>query len=267
MDYTTKIYNFNTSYVNKLIKESEYTDKKQISESLGITVNNLTFKLTGRSVIYINEALVICNQLRMNIYSVFCPTIEEINDFFYRNLMFPINKQDDFKPYNDYNINNEYLKNLVKEKGFKLNKICSLWNMKLVCVYDKFKGKKKISLKEGIHLSNLLEMDVNDIFCPLNDQIVNFFLNPENTDNNNEINISLDEINKYNLRFSESNKNNLQQILYQQDRIIPDMKQVLKISSTQVYNKVNGRAKFKPSEVIKLCQWLYRNIDDLFDLK
>lgn len=271
MTNSINLYNYQSTYVNKLIKESEFTSKKQIAEKLGITLNALISKLAGRSIIYINEGFIIANELHMNINSIFCPTAQDIEDFMYRDMMFPINRQPDFKPYNPYNLNNEYVKRLITNNDLTLENVCRIWNMKIVCVYDKLKGKKKTSLKEGIELGNLLNMDIKYIFCPTNHQIVNYFMKL-NTDKyfhntKSEVTISLYDIDKYELKFTPENKKELQKLLYEKDSVIPDLKEVLEISSTHVYNKVNGKVSFNVCEVIKLCQWLNVKPSTIFNLK
>lgn len=161
-----RYFNINTQYLKVLINNK---DREEISKKLKISVVALNLKLKGSTLLYIHEGIQIAKYLKMDILDIFCPDKDIL-------VKYLVGGDIDIKPskikYGEFLINTDHIKNMMKAKEITNEQIAYIWNLKITSVYDKLRGSTKITLKEGISLSFLLDESVDKIFCPnLNDII------------------------------------------------------------------------------------------------
>lgn len=258
-------YNFNTYYINKLIKLSEHTTKLEICNKLMLTENALNFKIGGRSLIYINEGIEIAHSLHMDILDVFCPT--EQNMF---NVMYDVKEEFNEKKYRKFNLNKKYLNKIMSNRGLSKKDLCELWRLKPVSIYDKIRGDTKITVKEGILFSYLLNMDINAIFCPTNKQILNV-ISKEFRDkyNANKDTLIIKDYNKvtvgFNIKQVTCDKTYINYLLIGKDKTMSDLSTLWGVSGTHVYNKLNRINPINLDEAFKLSEFLEMPLKTIFN--
>lgn len=258
-------YNFNAYYINKLIKLSEYTNKKEICNKLMLTENALNLKIGGRTLIYINEGIEIAHSLHMDILDVFCPT--EQNMF---NVMYDIKEEFKEKKYRKFNLNNKYLNKLMSNNHIKKKDLCDLWGLKQVSIYDKIRGDTKITVKEGILFSYLLNMDINTIFCPTNKQILNV-ISKEFRDkyNANKDTLIIKDYNKiavgFDIKQVTCDKTYIHYLLLGKNKTLEDLNKLWGITSTHAYNKLNRINPINLDEAFKLSEFLQMPLKTIFN--
>lgn len=260
-----RAYNFNTYYINKLIKLSKYTNKKDMAKNMGLTENALNLKIGARTLIYINEGIEIANQLKMNILDVFCPSEQHMFDIMY-------DKSPIFKPklYRDFNLNKKYLNKLMSNHNVVKKDLCDLWELKPVSIYDKLRGDTKITIKEGILFSELIEIDINDLFCPTNEQILKViskeFRKRYKKNKDTLIIKNCNEVTEgFNINKIEHNKKYMKYLLSVNNKKAEDLKNLWNISLTQTYNKINNINPINLDEAFKLSEFLKLPLKTIFN--
>ena len=261
-------YNFNTQYINKLIKINEFTNRKNICERLDITENALNLKISHRTLIYINEAIEISDELHMDILDVFCPTEQMMFDLYYSDYV--IEKYYNKKSYNDFNLNQKYLKQLLNDKGIHINKLCELWGLKIVSIYDKLRGDTKITVKEGILLSIYMELPVEKIFCPTDNELISviskeFKKTLEKSNKSDKLIIDKSLLEGFNMNNIKVNRQYITDLLYMENKKPKDLCQILNLSLTHIYNKLNKKIDFEFDEVWKIAAFLNLPIKTVFN--
>lgn len=247
----------NGKYIRKLLKLSPFTTVKQTVKELGFTHNCFNLKLLGGSKIYIHEAVLIAKELKTDIMDVFYPSEQLIADvLLHDKLPYSSGKID----YNIYNFNSEYIKSIMSEKNVTFSDIAKVWKIQVPGVYVKFRGHKpknggKITVERAIMLSNLLEMNINYLFCPTKKEIIeqitkkSFEINPETKIQNLVINKeTLD-------RLCEEKNIELN---------INKLIEPLDLSYSTIKNKLLGQTKISFRESILLCDYLGVDFDELF---
>lgn len=260
-----RAYNFNTYYINKLIKLSEHTNKKKICKRLVLTENALSLKIGGRTLIYINEAIEIADELKMDILDVFCPT--EQNMF---NVMYDVKNKFKEKRYHEFNLNKKYLNKLMSNKKIKNKDICDLWELKQVSIYDKLRGDTKITVKEGILFSNLLSLDINNIFCPTDMEILEViskeFRSKYNKNKDTLIIKNYQDITSgFNINNISHDKKYIKYLLSINNKKASDLKDLWKVSLTHTYNKLNNINPIELDEALKLSEFLKLPLKTIFN--
>lgn len=261
-------YNFNTHYINKLIKTNEFTNRKKICERLEISENALNLKISRRTLIYINEAILLSDELHINVIDVFCPTEQMMFEVYYND--YNIEKYYNKNSYNDFNLNQKYLKRLLNEKGIHINELCNLWGLKIVSIYDKLRGDTKITVKEGILLSSYMELPIERIFCPTDNELIqviskefNKSLKKSNESDKLIINKSL--IEGFNMNNINVDKQYISNLLYMENKKPKDLSQILNLSLSHVYNKLNKKIDFEFDEVWKISAFLNLPMKTVFN--
>ncbi|MGD9152461.1 MAG: hypothetical protein PVG30_02235 [Gammaproteobacteria bacterium] len=261
-------YNFNTQYINKLIKTNEFTTRKKICERLEITENALNLKISRRTLIYINEAIELSDELHMNVIDVFCPTEQMMFEVYYND--YNIEKYYNKKSYNDFNLNQKYLKQLLNDKGIHINELCNLWSLKIVSIYDKLRGDTKITVKEGILLSSYMELPVEKIFCPTNNELIHviskeFNKSLKKSNESDKLIINKYLIEGFNMNNINVNKQYISNLLYMENKKSKDLSQILNLSLSHIYNKLNKKIDFEFDEVWKISAFLNLPIKKVFN--
>lgn len=261
-------YNFNTHYINKLIKTNEFTNRKKICERLEISENALNLKISRRTLIYINEAILLSDELHINVIDVFCPTEQMMFEVYYND--YNIEKYYNKNSYNYFNLNQKYLKRLLNEKGIHINELCNLWGLKIVSIYDKLRGDTKITVKEGILLSSYMELPIERIFCPTDNELIqviskefNKSLKKSNESDKLIINKSL--IEGFNMNNINVDKQYISNLLYMENKKPKDLSQILNLSLSHVYNKLNKKIDFEFDEVWKISAFLNLPMKTVFN--
>ena len=258
-------YNFNVYYIKMLIKLSKYTDKRTIADKLGLTENALYLKLTERSLLYINEGILIADELHMNILDVFCPTEQNMYDVLY-------DANSNFKEttYNEFNFNQKFIKKLMLNKEVTVKDICKLWNFKQGNVYDKIRGETKITVKEGVLLSNLLDVDIGYLFCSTDEEILKVLSKDfkhkyaEKKDTTLIIKDFKGISEGFNMNNLTFNRIYIKYLLKQQHKKMDDLRRLWNLSMTHMYNKLSKK-NIDVEEAIKLSQYLDLPLKKIFN--
>jgi len=264
-----RIYNLNNVYIKKLFKLKK-TDKKSMCEDIGITSNTLSLKLTGRTLIYIPQALTIAKHLKMDIMDIFCPTKETMFSVLYENVI-PVKEIE----YRDFEFNTVYIKYMIKSQNKTLQDICNKWNLKLVSIYDKLACRTKMTVQEGLALSELLGIDCNTLYCPSKEMLLKIIseeFNKEYTKNLGDNAFIIKDIKGYKMildKFDISNlvqkqQDSIKQILEQKGFEVKDLAEKWKISVSHAYNKINGDSKIEFIQALILCNWLDEPMETFF---
>ena len=74
---------------------------------------------------------------------------------------------------NEYNLNPLYIKKIIKMKGVTTTELMTLFNRSIAATYARLSGNKPISLEEGFKLANLLQIDINRLFAPTQQDVMN----------------------------------------------------------------------------------------------
>lgn len=74
---------------------------------------------------------------------------------------------------NEYNLNPLYIKKIIKMKGVTTEQLMKLFDRSIAATYTRLSGNKQISLEEGFKLANLLQIDINKLFAPTQQDIMN----------------------------------------------------------------------------------------------
>lgn len=261
-----RIYSLNSKYVKALIRSSETTDIEAISERLGITENCLNLKLLSVSNIYIHQAIAIADELRMDICDVFCPTDDQLKTVLYDHAVLGKPIFDGYmkpKRYRPYKISREYIKAHMDINGITHDHLCSLWGVKKPTIFVKLRGHEtpngvKIHIKEGILLAQLLDMDINDLFCPTIDMEIEALVGKSQKSKHN-ITSDLDINNLY-------LKNGFIRFLFKrQNKEIKELVGIWGISINSVRSKMRGQYKVPLKDAIKLSDLLGLKMGDIFN--
>lgn len=249
-------YNYCKEYIKKLIK-LKGLNTKIISNKLGITNNSLGLKFNGHVKLYINEGIIISNMLKMDLYNVFAPSDYDINKLLLDNII-PFN---DKMYYRLLNINYDYIKYLLKSKGLTYKDVNKLWNKKKI-VFEKLKGVQPITLEEGVNLGLLLDISINDLFCPDEKLIVD-------TMYSNDLNYinKIKNINPKNLKFKLDKKNYsfyITYLLHKKNISKIELSDKLGYNISHTYNKLKNNTPLTVRDVDVLCNILNLEIDNIF---
>lgn len=253
------IYNYNKEYVNALVNISKHTSKKDLAIKMDVTENTINLKLSSRTLIYINEGFILANALKMNLLNIFCPSDELMFNTLYKNIT-TINVE---KSYNAFNFSPIYINEIIKTHGFTKKNICTLWNLKSASIYDKLKGDTKITVKEGIQLSELLNTDIETLFCPTETVQYRYYLKNKF----NDITIDdLKEIEPYlTMESIKQNKNHIKTIIKSvENRNINELSKKWNISTTHCYNKINGKTRLTIEEALTLSKFIEKPLHEIF---
>jgi hypothetical protein len=261
-------YNFNTQYINKLIKNNEFTTKKKICERLEITENALTLKISQRTLIYINEGIEIADELHMDILDVFCPTEQMLFDLYYKDNV--IENLYTKKSYGEFNLHPKYLKKILANNGIKINDLCDLWGLKIVSIYEKLRGDTKITVKEGILLSLFLTVPVNDLFCPSEDTIIltlakDFQKSLEKSNKPTKYIIDKTMLAGFDINNMNVNTQYLKDLLYLIGKKPKDLSYVIGLSVPHVYNKINKKLPMDFDEALNISVFLNKPMKEIFN--
>lgn len=259
-----RLYNLNPSYLKTLLKK---IDKVALCKELGITVNCLGLKTTSKSIIYIFESIIIAKHLNMSVEDVFAPTKEII-------IKTMMNLEDSYltdkiegvkSESSKFNFSADYLSHLCKIKNITKNTLCTLWDLKIVSIYDKLGGRTKITLKEGLLLASLMQMTIKDIFAPSQENIIN------SLSKNLDVNISKEEekiILIENKRFENFNliihHKYVRTIIKDHDFKVSDIAQLWDMSVSSTRNRLNGLCTVTFIECLKLAKLLDMTMSELY---
>lgn len=274
MDFTHyRKYRLEKKYVEDLLK-IEGIEKVDVAKSLGITVNCLNLKLSGVSKLYIQEGILIATLLKMDIYDIFCPSDEQVLNILYNeNILKFINefKTRTKKTYREFNLNGDYIKKLMFYEDITYNNLCSLWNRKIVTVYEKLRGDTKISLEEGLKMSQLFGKSVNKLFCPSPEmvrEVLKYNIDPLSKDAKNDM-LILQSKNEFFEGFDIHNiivnKDHLQYLLIKDGKSIENLTETWELSKQQVYNKLGKRSRISMPEIIGFCELVNEFPRDAFN--
>lgn len=261
IEKTMRLYNLNNVYIKKLFKLRK-TDKKAMCKELGITSNTLSLKLTGRTLIYINQAIIIAKYLKMDILDVFCPEKHTMFDALYEDKM----NLPDYE-YRPFDFNTVYIRNLMKSKDISIESLCGTWNLKNVSIYDKLAGRTKITVQEGLQFADLLNVECNDLYCPSKDmslQLIAEAFNKEYYKNINGNNLIIRNIKEYKEVLNKFDINNLVQresdtirtVVNNKGYQIKDLAEKWGLSLTHTYSKINNKANIDLLQALIMCNWL-----------
>lgn len=163
-----RIYNFNPTYIKTLIKYSDKSNRKiasdinrHLSDNKHMNTNILYSKLSGNTKIYIEEAILLANSIKVPVEDIFCPTSKIMG-----NVMYHMVNLEEFTPYREFRISQKNINKYMLEREIIVEDIAYLFSLKTVSIYEKIKGNTKITVEEGILLSQLLKTNINDLFCP-----------------------------------------------------------------------------------------------------
>lgn len=255
MKKTLARHGFDYKYIKHLILVSIRTDCEKIATELGMTINCLDLKLRGVSNIYIHEGIKIAHELGLNIDVVFKPSKETRYHVLYEDLNI---QEDRALSYRKFNLNRDYISNLLHFKSISIKDIQTLWNVKQATVYVKLRGDSKITLEEGLDLAKLLNMDINDLFCPtkkmINKKLSNMdFVNCKLFDNIDSNKLYLDK-EKF-MRLLSENGMTLRGLVIAMES--PEL------YYTKLQSKLNGNIRLLPNEAHILCNFLEVELKDI----
>jgi hypothetical protein len=261
-------YNFNTQYIKQIIKNNNFTNKKKISKRLDITENSLTLKISQRTLIYINEAIEISDELHMDILDVFCPTNEMMLNLYYDEGT--IENLYTKKSYDDFNLNQKYLKQLMINNGVTIKNLCELWGLKSVSIYEKIRGDTKITVKEGILLSLYMSIPVNDLFCPNNETIImtlskEFKRILDKSHKADKYIIDKKMLSDFDINNMTVNTQYIKDLLYIIGKKPKDLSDILGLSVSHVYNKINKKIPLDFDEAWKISEFLKKPMTEVFN--
>lgn len=72
-----------------------------------------------------------------------------------------------------YNLNPIYLKKVIKMKNVTQQDLMQLFDKSIASIYTRLSGSKKFTIEEAFLLADYLEMDINKLFAPTQDDVMN----------------------------------------------------------------------------------------------
>lgn len=246
-------YNYNRKYIYKIIKLKQIS-KHTIAKKLGYTYNCLNIKFSKHAKFYIEEGIIIANTLKIDIYTLFCPSNENLYN------VLELNKLPEVKKvYRLYNRNSEYIREHIKLKNLTIKDIQDLWCKKRISIYDKLKGFTKISLEEGIKLGLLLNVDINDLFCPSSNELEEVL--------NKGMKFKYINIDPKGVKFKLNNDGDnvwIKYLLKIKNLKMKDLIEILGYTTPQVYNKLKNKSELKLKDISRICTFFNMSFNEIF---
>jgi len=72
-----------------------------------------------------------------------------------------------------YNLNPLYLKKVIKMKNVTQQELMQLFDRSIASIYTRLSGSKMFTIKEAFLLADYLDMDINKLFAPTQDDVMN----------------------------------------------------------------------------------------------
>jgi hypothetical protein len=270
-------FNLNKEYINKLMK-IKGKDKTELAKLLNITPTVLRLKMSNKTLLYIDEGVIIAEYLEEDITKIFNPDNKTMYDTLYNTeicIEDVLNKKVHIKKEKMvYNHNKEYIKKIMAENNITISGLCYLFSLKQASVYDKIRGATKITLKEGLLMAKYCNTDVKTLFCPTHQEIIEKLASSFNTEYNNGIDNKTIIISDYKIILQDFDINNLVQkekILWEtikNDNKLPkELEKIWNLSLTQIYNKLKNNTKITFNEALLVCKWLNKPLRNFFYTK
>lgn len=255
MNTETREYNFNATYIQQILKIKN-VNREKLCKRLGFTDNCLYHKLSGRTLIYIEEACIIANEFGMTIEDIFCPTSIMIFDAIIgQKISSTTNK------YRPYNFNEYYIKEIVyKKRNLKTDDLCNMWGLKRTSIYDKLANRTKIHIREALTLSNTVGISINNLFCPTKNQILKT-MERKHTLTNGEV-VTTPATSG---GFTKINTSYVKQLIKHHGLKIIELSQIWGFTKMHVYNKINGDSPINIEEALDMSKWLNLPLDTIFN--
>jgi hypothetical protein len=153
-----------------------------------------------------------------------------------------------------YTYNNKYLYKIIKLKNINKKDIANNLNLTLNALNIKFSGYSLIYIYEGIVISDMLKMNILNLFAPTISEI-NLVLNESKILNS----LPYEKSNKYNI-----NNEYLRSLFKRHNLKLKDIEKLWGKKRVTVYDKINQKTKITLEEGIKLLLKLNLKVNDVF---